>query len=625
MRSVTVLTLAIVLAVGASSVSAQDTEYNLTVPTSDDINVGYNTGIHSGARDIAGPLDGDGDGFYEIYVADYSGGGRVHVVENVAADVWELVYSTPVLDSTATTNNIRTMTAGDLDGDGKSEIYFLSGRNFSSTNPNINDYPPGLYVFENVANDDWGSGPATVFEFNGDLPDRWRAERMEAVDVDGDGRDELLFGNNGSSNDDDTWYVIGTSTDIGSGFEVFTEELKLASRSTSYDSQDRGGGSPYAAHAADLDGDGVWEIVLHSWNWYNFTNARATGPDTYTTPEAESLTNIFLQAAFPDDQVAFFGCAVVDVNGDNDHEVFCGNLQTGDVSVINYEAGENTLEVTADNVAVGLLEGLSSLGIGAGDLNGNGQMEIFGTGPSYTAGQFHDGADPGWVNRCEYQGGDVEDSASYLCDRLFFPDERLEAKFIRVERDSAGTMTVYHEDGVQGPEFVSKFAYLGDADMDGKNELAFAFQGVDDSTYVIDEVWNADSLRYERTTRSAVANAGRTCMKVISGGGDVVSIEDEWIIVPSDYKLFDAYPNPFNPTTTFSFELPIDKSVRLNVYDVTGRLVRALISDQTLASGRHEVEWDGTNDAGFEVASGTYVYSLEYGNFRQSKSVVLLK
>ncbi|MBT8207150.1 MAG: T9SS type A sorting domain-containing protein, partial [Acidimicrobiia bacterium] len=380
---------------------------------------------------------------------------------------------------------------------------------------------------------------------------------------------------------------------------------------------------PYSAIAADFDGDGMWEISLHSWNFYNFTNARATGVDTYTTPEAENLTNINLQAAFPADHVAFFGCVAVDINGDNDDEVVCPNLDTGDGSIINYEAGEETLEIVADNIAVGVLEGLSTLGVGAGDLNGNGLMEIFGTGLSYTGGQFDNGSSPGWINRCEYTAGDVEDSASYVCDRLFFDADRLESKFRRIERDSAGVMTVYHEDGAQGPEFVSKFAYLGDADMDGKNELAFALQGVDDSTFVIDEVW--DGSAYVRTVRTAEANPNRTFMKVISGAGDVVSIEDEWIVLPSDYKLYEAYPNPFNPSTTISFELPIDKNIRLNIYDMTGRLVRSLISDQTLASGRHEITWNGRSDSGLAVASGTYVYSLEYGNFRQSKTMVLVK
>jgi flagellar hook assembly protein FlgD len=140
------------------------------------------------------------------------------------------------------------------------------------------------------------------------------------------------------------------------------------------------------------------------------------------------------------------------------------------------------------------------------------------------------------------------------------------------------------------------------------------------------EVWNAGAGSYDdRDTVSVVANNNRVFMKVISGAGDVVSIEDEWIVLPSDYKLYEAYPNPFNPSTTISFELPIDKNIRLNIYDMTGRLVRSLISDQTLASGRHEITWNGRSDSGLAVASGTYVYSLEYGNFRQSKTMVLVK
>ena len=56
-----------------------------------------------------------------------------------------------------------------------------------------------------------------------------------------------------------------------------------------------------------------------------------------------------------------------------------------------------------------------------------------------------------------------------------------------------------------------------------------------------------------------------------------------------------------------------------------GRLVKTLVNDQTFAQGVHEVIWDGTSQAGNQVASGTYIYSLEYGNFRQSKSMVLIK
>jgi flagellar hook assembly protein FlgD len=89
--------------------------------------------------------------------------------------------------------------------------------------------------------------------------------------------------------------------------------------------------------------------------------------------------------------------------------------------------------------------------------------------------------------------------------------------------------------------------------------------------------------------------------------------------------LESNYPNPFNPTTNIRFTLPIDKAVSVRVYDMTGRLVKTLVNQQLLAQGTHTVQWDGTNSFGAQVASGNYIYSLEYGNFRQSKTMVLVK
>ncbi|MYF39766.1 MAG: hypothetical protein F4221_02770, partial [Rhodothermaceae bacterium] len=66
----------------------------------------YAPGIHSGARSIAGPVDLDGDGQMEVVLSDYSGGGRMHVIENVGTDTWELIFSAMSLEPSAgTTNN----------------------------------------------------------------------------------------------------------------------------------------------------------------------------------------------------------------------------------------------------------------------------------------------------------------------------------------------------------------------------------------------------------------------------------------------------------------------------------------------------------------------------------------
>ena len=69
-------------------------------------------------------------------------------------------------------------------------------------------------------------------------------------------------------------------------------------------------------------------------------------------------------------------------------------------------------------------------------------------------------------------------------------------------------------------------------------------------------------------------------------------------------------PNPLNPGTTIAFRLPAAGPVRLTIADARGRTVRTLV-DGTRAAGRHEVRWDGRDDRGGRVASGTYLYRLD--------------
>ncbi len=94
---------------------------------------------------------------------------------------------------------------------------------------------------------------------------------------------------------------------------------------------------------------------------------------------------------------------------------------------------------------------------------------------------------------------------------------------------------------------------------------------------------------------------------------------------PEGFALHAAAPNPFNPTTTLSFDLPSQEAVSLCVFDLQGRLVRTLLSGEMLTQGRHEAVWNGRDDAGRQVASGTYFYRIEAGAFSQTRRAVLVK
>ncbi|MCP4710146.1 MAG: T9SS type A sorting domain-containing protein, partial [Planctomycetes bacterium] len=95
---------------------------------------------------------------------------------------------------------------------------------------------------------------------------------------------------------------------------------------------------------------------------------------------------------------------------------------------------------------------------------------------------------------------------------------------------------------------------------------------------------------------------------------------------PVDYGfgLAQNHPNPFNPHTTISFEIPAADRVTLRIFNGAGQIVRTLVDNEHQA-GQHQVDWDGRNDNHMEVASGIYFYRLEAGDRSCMKKMVLLR
>ncbi len=94
--------------------------------------------------------------------------------------------------------------------------------------------------------------------------------------------------------------------------------------------------------------------------------------------------------------------------------------------------------------------------------------------------------------------------------------------------------------------------------------------------------------------------------------------------IPEACELEQNYPNPFNPATAIRFSIPEAGVVRLQVYDVAGRVVRTLM-DGAMGAGRVLVTWDGTDETGRRVASGVYFYRLEASGATLTRKMMLLK
>ena len=85
------------------------------------------------------------------------------------------------------------------------------------------------------------------------------------------------------------------------------------------------------------------------------------------------------------------------------------------------------------------------------------------------------------------------------------------------------------------------------------------------------------------------------------------------------FELYPNYPNPFNPSTTISYQIPVDGNVSLKVYNLLGNEIKTLVNDYQSA-GNHKIEFDAA-----ELSSGNYFYILKYNDQYQKGKMTFLK
>ncbi len=94
---------------------------------------------------------------------------------------------------------------------------------------------------------------------------------------------------------------------------------------------------------------------------------------------------------------------------------------------------------------------------------------------------------------------------------------------------------------------------------------------------------------------------------------------DDFSETPLDFKLYQSYPNPFNPSTKISYSIPTSSFVTLKVFDINGSEIATLVEEQ-MPAGNYIREWSSDN-----ITSGVYFYRLQTGTFTDTKKFVLLK
>jgi hypothetical protein len=580
----------------------------------------------SSIRCVALGEDVDKDGKKEIAMTNYDGGGRVHVFEVVGTDSLALVWTSPSLGRTTAYATPRTVLFGDLDTDGKMEII-------------CDACGQGIYIFEwdgVTGSDNYGTMPsyqiATPL-----LTGNGYVEYMEVLDVDGDAANELLVAYRAQSATAQKYCVFSANGDWSTndpGFTSVAAEFDMTRISLA--TYGVNGGSPVALIAANLDGTGNKEILLHNWSKKNVTPIRVTGPNTYVLADTTNLKqNCYLGGA--SDDVALFGGLATDIDGDGREEVYLPtwygtNTLTANPSIlhmVSYPVGSSTAEIdSATNVtridlssAIGLPDptltySADMLGIGYGDIDGNGKKNIYVSGIDFITAGFN-------IASVEFQGGDKRNPANWVSSVLYKNEPAILASMMI--KDSAGSLDTTKT--IWAAQVAKMYARETDLDGDGLEDILMPYQGwynqYCDSVSVTKVTWSGSV--YD-TTKYKFANSRRWTFRVLERSTATgVEAKDLTVITPEDYALEQNYPNPFNPTTSIRFSLPVDKKISLIVYDMLGKEVKALIAGQDYEKGSHTVTWYGTNNAGRSVASGSYIYTLKYGNFEKSQKMLLVR
>ena len=95
-------------------------------------------------------------------------------------------------------------------------------------------------------------------------------------------------------------------------------------------------------------------------------------------------------------------------------------------------------------------------------------------------------------------------------------------------------------------------------------------------------------------------------------------------MIPEVVKLYQNYPDPFNPETKIVYEMKEDALVTINIFNITGNRVRALARDYQTA-GYTSVKWDAKDNFGLPVSAGIYFYQVSVGNLLKTKKMLFLE
>lgn len=152
---------------------------------------------------------------------------------------------------------------------------------------------------------------------------------------------------------------------------------------------------------------------------------------------------------------------------------------------------------------------------------------------------------------------------------------------------------------------------------------AVKFSNINKQSYRVNNLVNGVQYFWRvRSVKDGVNSEYSVNGSFVASG--ITSLEEDLNSLPKGFEVAQNYPNPFNPTTNIRFSIAEQGFVSITIYNMLGQEVKTLINSD-FNQGTYTVQWNGDDNFGRRVSSGTYIYRVISGNFVETKKMVLIK
>jgi hypothetical protein len=583
---------------------------------------------------VAGAGDVNGDGFSDVIIGAYGydgeaiDGGAAFIFLGSPSGLGTSPAWTAESDQASSNFGISVACAGDVNGDGFSDVIVGA---YLYDSPEISEGRAFAY---------YGSptGPAEEPSWvsEGDQIGALYGHSVStAGDVNGDGYSDVLVGatsyDNGEDNEGGAFVYHGSPNGLSSQPD-WTAETNQVFAHMGF----------RVSTAGDVNGDGFSDVILGA---PEYDDGEVDEGRAYVFGGSSGgLSSSPMWTVESNQSGGWMGFPVAsagDVNGDGFSDVVVG--------AINYDHGQSDegrvhlyygSPTGPLSTAAWIAEGDQDIGefgfslAAAGDVNGDGFVDLISGAPGYDSGQWNEG-------KCFFYFGNLGDGPHRLARMLRTDDStpiwllgesdaptafrlrmlgrnpagggkvtlQVEVKPAEVPFDGADLVTGLPQDTNAHPNGAVPLNHLVTG-LTPERLYRWRLRTLTDSPFFPRSPWFW--LPYNAATEADLRMPA------------AVAAVPEESVSPVGLELGPAAPNPFQPSTEIRYFLPQGGRVQLRIFDVLGRQVAALVAEPQTA-GYHAARWDGRDRNGRRLAAGTYFAELEFGGTVEARKLVMLK